>query len=417
MKRGFFHPVSLDLSKRLNDHGCDAFKLKPFYLDKYHYLIDSLYLRKVINKKAKWTDYQPVNAKVLERIVTPQCAVAVKNDLVSVRVLEKSRIPYRVGSHSMSYRFADEFRDADFKLIPISDEKLIRRIERQRFDDISAATRQHEGRKLIAASMARLRFDATGARKHILGCNYTSNDSRACRLVSVGMFEAREFFFTSDEQGRVYHNFTSLPSDLRRFATFEGRGLFAIDVGNCQPALLSRLYFADSAEKRRYVALVKENRFYGHLNAKLSLPYDLSDSAEKRKFKELVFHKIFYGSNWGEAVELTHVFRREFPRLFDSVRHAKERHHRDLPVALQKLEAETVIDGVASEFARKHIGETVCLISLHDCLVSTEEHVGELKAMIENAFLTLLEFAPPVRIEQFSADAVQPEFAETLIAA
>lgn len=417
MKKGFYIPSSLDLPKRLSDHGCDESKLKPFYLDKYHYLIDNLRLRKVINKQAKWTDYMPVNAKILERMVTPQCAAVVKNDLVKVGVLERSRKLYRVGSHSLSYRFGEEFRDADFKLIPISDEKLIRRIERQRLSDISAATCAHAGRKLIAASVARLTFDATGARQHILCADYASDEAKASRFVFVRMFEANEFFFTSDEQGRVYHNFTSLPSDLRPFATFEGRGLFAIDVGNCQPALLSRLYSADCAEKRRYVALVKENRFYGHLNAKLSLPYDLLDSTEKREFKQLVFHKIFYGSNWGGAVELTDVFRREFPKLFDAVWQAKKRRHRDLPVSLQKLEAETVIDGVASEFARKHVGETACLISLHDCLITTEEHVDELKAMIESAFHALLGFAPPVTVARFSNDVTEGEFGETLIAA
>jgi hypothetical protein len=417
MKQGFFIPSSLDLPKRLSDHGCDASKLKSFYQDKYHYLIDSLYLRKVINKQAKWTDYLSVNAKILERMVTPYCAATVKNDLVNVRVLEQSRKRYRIGKYSMSYRFTEEFRDAAFHLIPISDEKLIQRIERQRLCDISAATRAHAGRELIAASVERLTFDATGAREHSLSTDYPSEDARASRHLFVRMFEANEFFFTSDEQGRVYHNFTSLPSDLRRFATFEGRGLFAIDVGNCQPALLSRLYSADCEEKRRYVALVKENRFYGHLNAKLSLPYNLFDSTEKREFKQLVFHKIFYGSNWGKAVELTDVFRREFPKLFDAVRDAKKRRHRDLPVSLQKLEAETVIDDVASDFARKHAGETPCLISLHDCLITTEEHVEELKAMIESAFQALLGFAPPVTVTRFSQDVAKTECGEMLMAA
>ncbi len=77
--------------------------------------------------------------------------------------------------------------------------------------------------------------------------------------------------------------------------------------------------------------------------------------------------------------------------------------------------AETVIDGIASEFARKHIGENACLISLHECLITTEEHVEELKAFIESAFQLLVGFAPPVTVARFSDDAA--EFGETLIAA
>jgi hypothetical protein len=50
-------------------------------------------------------------------------------------------------------------------------------------------------------------------------------------------------------------------------------------------------------------------------------------------------------------------------------------------------------------------------------LITTEEHVDELKVMIESAFQALLGFAPPVTVSRFSHDAVQGEFGETLIAA
>lgn len=69
------------------------------------------------------------------------------------------------------------------------------------------------------------------------------------------------------------------------------------------------------------------------------------------------------------------------------------------------------------KFARKHVGETVCLISLHDCLMTTEEHVEELKAMIETAFRRLLGFVPPVTVQQICDDAAGVEFGETFIAA
>jgi hypothetical protein len=48
-------------------------------------------------------------------------------------------------------------------------------------------------------------------------------------------------------------------------------------------------------------------------------------------------------------------------------------------------------------------------------LITTEEHVGEWKAMIESVFQALFGFAPPVTVARFSED--DAECGETLIAA
>jgi hypothetical protein len=408
VKNYFYIPESLDLAKRLAERGYDPRYFRPLILDKFHYLIDHLYQTKVVQKNVRWETYLPIYSKVLELIVTPQWSASIKNILVAVGVLEENKsTSYRVGVTSKSYRFSAEFRNTRFRRVPIRSSTLMLKIERFRIERKKQLIEGHKGRTLIARSIEGLGFDTQAAREHVNESTYQKPHAPDSRRLLIDMFETRSFIFTGDEQGRVYHNFTSLPRDLRQFATFDGAGLFSVDVGCCQPALLSRLYPSKCKERDKYIGLIRDNRFYAYLNAQMSEPLDLSDDEQKHRFKELVFHKVFYGRNTSKATEITHIFRREFPVLYALVRKAKAKHHRNLPVALQRLEASTVIDGVSAAFAARHEGERVCLISLHDCLITTEQHVVELASMIREAFGKLLGFEPAVKTARISHDLVK----------
>lgn len=196
---------------------------------------------------------------------------------------------------------------------------------------------------------------------------------------------------------------------LRPFASYKGKPLWMADVSCCQPCLLSLLYEGDSDEKQRYIQVVKNSTFYSFLNERLSEPYDLSDEDTKRLFKQEVFHRIFYGSNWAKANELYQIFESEFPILVGLVRNAKWHHHRDLPVRLQTIEADFVINEVAAELASLHADEDFCLITVHDCLITTEEFIDECATQLRLAFKKRLGFEPTVKVKAITDPAVLRE--------
>ena len=80
----------------------------------------------------------------------------------------------------------------------------------------------------------------------------------------------------------------------------------------------------------------------------------------------------------------------------------KWRHHRALPLELHRRESKLVIDQVATEFAKNHAGEDVCLISIHDCLVTTDKHKEDVQGRLEKALRDELNFDVPVKIEPIS---------------
>src|SRR5207253_3163221 len=73
---------------------------------------------------------------------------------------------------------------------------------------------------------------------------------------------------------------------------------------------------------------------------------------------------------------------------------------------LQRLEAQIVVERVANEFARKYSALSPCLLSLHDSLISTDEYVGELQAMLEREFEATIGFRPKIKTKRFNAEPI-----------
>jgi hypothetical protein len=89
--------------------------------------------------------------------------------------------------------------------------------------------------------------------------------------------------------------------------------------------------------------------------------------------------------------------------LAELIRHEKRRHHRDLPVWLQRVEADIVINSVALAFAQRHAGEDLCLLSMHDCFITTEEHVDELKSLLASEYEKTIGFVPKISVKPLKA--------------
>ena len=425
-KRGFFIPENLDLPTLLREHGYVYFT-KDIHLDKFYYLIDRIYLDRHIRDGSDEDVYVPINAKVLESIVGKPFATRVKRTLVALKILEEDP-RYRRGRYSMGYRFGPAYRNSTFRLGPLRNQKLLNRISRNRDKIKNEVAGGHEGRILIARSLEGLEFDCEAATDFVSRQHYQKKGGQQRRFAVIELFRSDCHTFSCDAAGRLYHALTTCSRDLRQFVAWRGKPLFAADVSNSQPALHSLLYKAHCAEKERFIELVSANRFYAFINSKLAQPVDLEDEDQKTALKRDIFHRIFYG--WPHQVprsEAARVFAEHFPHLDDEIKSVKWDGIYDrqqltyLPVMLQKVEADLVINRVATDLSRVHAGEEFCLISIHDCLVTTEENIEEVKSMLCAAFQEKLGFLLPVKVRRITREAVsatkQPQDLSVSVAA
>ncbi len=328
----------------------------------------------------------------------------VKLGIIEEKVSGPGKGRFRPGKNSIEYRFCQEYRGRKFRRVPIHDRKLDSRIERHRLNRDAKAIGTSNAREFIRQNvMNGLEMDVAAAREYVLAKEYADDNQKTRRLIIIDLFERKGHGFSTDSAGRYYHILTSLPRDLRRFVTWKGHGLFAIDVSNCQPALHATLYKEECWEKTRFIDLVSTNQFYGHLNAQLEHPYDLESDEEKGILKGEVFHHVFYGSpHVLQKAPLTRIFEEEFPILAELMREKKWRFKKDLPVQMQELEANIVLNRIAEEIICDRTPDDFCLISIHDCLVTTEENVEEVKQAMERKFEEALGFRLPVKAAPLS---------------
>ena len=409
MRETLFIPVDLDLPELLKQAGLNDL-LTVARCDKLHYLIDRLYLG-VVAMMYGWTSFVPINSQVLADVLGSRDAPKVKKALLDVGIIEvlrtKGREWYQPGERSKSYRFTKRFRKAPFHAVPIQNRRFKHLLERKRAARLARAIGDDSVRKLIADSIQKLDFDFDAASAFLDSTSFETDNVRIAYEYAVDSFRNREWLFVPDGQGRLYHNWSQMARRLRRFASYRGKPLWMADVSACQPCLLSLLYKEDCKEKEFYVDVVRNNRFYSFLNERLGTPFNLVNESEKKAFKQEVFHRVFYGSNRAKQTELREVFDSAFPTLSSLVRAAKRKHHRDLPVLLQSIEADIVINDVATGLATSFAASDMCLITVHDCIVTTEEYVYEVADRLKAAFAGRLGFVPNVKVARVTAQQIE----------
>lgn len=421
--KDYYVPENLDLGALLKKNGDEKLSA-PMNLDRFYYLIDHIYLALVFRSKTYGKEdekpYVPVNHRVLEKVLTTRWAGIIKRKLIELNILEENpvkhgKVNYLPHVESKRFRFTDKYVNATFRQVPAANKRLLAKIEARRLQRNEQVVQGHDGRTLIKQSVESIDFDSDAARQYLAHQSYDTERQGRCREAVVEHFENNCHSFSSDGAGRFYHIFTRCPRDLRPFATFNGQGLYEIDVSDCQPALHTTLYPDNSDEKEKFVGIVSMGQFKQFINSKLLKPFDLSVPAQRQEFKGELFHHVFYGSAYvTKESEVAKVFKIEFPELAAIIKELKQPTNKKLPVHMQHLEASVVIDKVASRLSHAHANdEDFCLISIHDCLATTFPHIEEVKQAIVNGFAELLGFELSVKVKPLTkalpvAEQLQP---------
>ena len=387
----------------LRERGLERFNNAKF-IAKCFYFIDRLYLRRVIQNKER-TSYLPFNSANLRRVVNPRSAKDVKNVLIALHVIESlkhdGRETYTPGLISKCYRFTEAY-SGKFHAVPVPDFQLLRRIRALQARLSVKEIANHPGKDLIYRSVLNVDFNLDGAKRFIEGTSFPNQHSRNWHNYCVEIMGSKDLGnsrLTSRAAFTIH--FLICPANCGSSPVSKGRGFFRWTCRARTPAWPLRSTEAIPG-KGMNISLFLVGGLIGHLNACAGHSCDISDGAERSQFKEQVFRRVFYSPNRFAEHPLWNAFNDEFPELAGEIWKAKENHQRDLAIFLQRMEAAIVIDGIASKFAERHRGQDICLISIHDCFLTTAEFVMEVQEMLREGYEEVIGFRPIVKIKPIS---------------
>lgn len=349
------------------------------------------------------------------------------------------RFPYRVGERSFGFRLAARFIDDKHVRVPATDQRLIgrlsafhKRAELERQDRILPVHRA------LAKQQLRLRIHGDKARGILAGLPRESNPFDTQGIL-VRDIENREFHSNVGRYGRMSNNITNLKRELRDTLHVGRRKLVNVDLSCAQPAFISRIMQNGTADDRTktlidsnriernsdrqtgrregrgsiydsspsvrvhydssrsqshfpdsdvelYRQQVQTGQFYDYMAAKLR-EYGISREDFKRRFLADVVAKrkaSAGGSEYPSVVEAT--FRELFPNVYRYIRQVNRDgwEHANLIRLLQRAESELVIETVAADLVTRF--PRMFLITLHDAIYTTDEHLGQVEKAFQRAF-------------------------------
>jgi len=355
------------------------------WLFKFLFVISSIYFKRVTNKKYTKEDFIPLRQVTLGKFILEKNVKKVRDTLIDLGIIECD-FTYCIGKKAMGYRLTPEYR-----------ESKVRAITTNREISTTSIRASKENHRHILNSLERVTI-APGTDEALQGLCSASIDAFNSGLISRDWIQEKRWFFAEDEKtGRVFHNVANFKKELRAYLRFNGEPMVEVDIANCQPLLLFNFYpDKKSAEAIRYRELVENGRFYELLQSLLNQP-------DREKVKTPFITFLFAKSHW--IIPVGEAFKKEFPELAKVIATEKREEHNALAIALQKLEADLVINQVVG-ICKK---ENIPTVTIHDSLLTLPAHVERVKRILEEECQRLYSISATVKTKELT-EPLQTEY-------
>lgn len=256
---------------------------------------------------------------------------------------------------------------------------------------------------------------------------------------------------------RLHNRITSLPSWLRKLVTINGRRLVEIDIANCQPLIMAAVVVwwwrkqqkqqtrskngphpssahsgrrqkkptvsvGDSSlsdrdqlpdDLKEYIVLCESGQLYEKLMREIGLcpggllehtrPTNLKAKGRQPWMRDVV-------------VALAEAFSRLFPHVTKAVRAMKSapkgstKDYTELVKRMQRLESSLMLEHVVGE---ELMEKNIPLVTVHDCIMTTPEHVETVISAIERQFRKQIGMNPTVTVGSTATDETLKPFKAT----
>ena len=300
---------------------------------------------------------------------------------------------YRINSEVLSLKNQQRYELTTVAAVRIRKADLTKRKT-----DFAKTSEVHQK---IVQSIDGLTFDYSAAIKFV--ASLPDGETKDHRKNVIGLFIVGETEWTTDAQGRNYTLMVSVPRNLRQFFSYGNQPLWVADISSSQPLLHALLYPTESDEKKKYLSIVEEGRFWKFMNDANGGTVDLDDADARSELKAEVFQEVFYSyseSQSGSPKPFATIFQREFPVLWSEIVSTKRtvgpKQSGPLAKAMQTTEAEAVADAIVSLKDKPYP-----LISIHDAIVTTEAGVADVQRSIKESFAKV-GLTPPLSVKRLT---------------
>jgi len=429
------------------------------FITKCYILISRLYIEQFRSGK-KQGQYDvlrhgvQLHSKLMQSYLGTRDSGRVKTILRELSIIEYNEKDFIANKKSITYRLKEQFWNSKFCVVEKYDKRVVATLckSNQKLIHQICSREERQGYKKIYASLDQLSFDSDAAENYVIlhkekyekdyhesetDGKLTKRNGFHHRIWVIDGIKNKSLLRKDDLMGRCYHELTYLTKDLRQFLSFRGTPLYQCDVRSCQISLLASLYSEKTEEYYKFVTLLEEGRFMEWLNIESGGVFNDADgNFLKGDLKYAFFKYIEFGSpNYiryekdkvkaASYKALVNAMRRNFPQMMNIIEEAKkpnsdvskvvlkynpEVKFKDgkkrkalafLPLLMQREEVSIILEGVAAEFASKFPEENIILVSVHDCLVTTQEYIEEVANLMKMFFLKKMGFNASLKIERF----------------
>lgn len=426
---------------------------------KYHkdYFLYLVHLITDIQSKNKDVEYNfvPFYSPLIQRRVRKYRDYL--NYLVENKVLEE-RKQYIVGKQSRGFCFSSKYQ-TEIKRAFITKKTLIKSIlefisiePKETCEDSINFEPENNLGYLLKWYNHKLTIDFKGAKsyledlrsqdeKHFLD-KYKAMSRFNSRYIVLLKLQRQEFIHTIDSTaGRLHTVLTQLKGDLRQFVKYDGKPLVAIDVTNSQPYLSTvffnqnkyksnklleriRLYnksykinmnhqnftpyflekkikeFAKLDDVVSFIEIVKSGQLYEKFGELLSSKGLINqDDPIRKQAKKIIFSSIFSPNQSIAYNQPMQIFKDNFPNVYEIYRSIKQSEHRTLACVLQNLEADLVLHQACKIISE--LRPNAPLFTLHDAIITTDEHKYFVKEILHNVLLNAIGIPPNLKFEEW----------------
>jgi len=348
-----------------------------------------------------------LNAQHLSKILTTKLYKKILDDLLRAKVIEKNN-HYLPGKKSRSYRLTDAYINCTYRKIECGNINFSNKIYKLKEITLSPIHKE------IKNNLKDFHFDFESAIKLLesqYGSGELNNHQYIQQKIVIENINDRGYLTVSKKTGRIFHNFTNLKKEYRKFIYIpSGEPLIEVDISNSQPlffsALLSGnvnisnfnfqnnqtrfeyLYKADQCEKDKFTYFATEGILYPYLSIEVAEDLD--------SLKKNVFSVLFSKPHWISSFKSS--FSHEFPSITKFIDEFKKENHSDFAILLQSLESNFIIQNVAPKLLEMKIN----FIPIHDSFLVPEAKTARVVNVMKTTFLEKYNLPLTIKFKKYS---------------
>ncbi len=403
-------PVNLDLDTLVIQAGLEEAWRSKKGQSKLAVAVHLIMIGHQFDRRLETSGYWvPIDSRVLVRLLGPKYSASVMRTLAGLGVIEINGT-YSAGRFSKSYRLARQYASSPARLVEFHDVIISRKLRKE--DDVrtSDAIRGNSPRAAVWQSLQAVSVTPEALSKAADSSSLTPRQ-HASRVLAIRNFACNLLWLRADEtSGRVFHNVTQCPRDLRPLLTIDGEPTAEVDLSAAQFFFALSLYHADHPERTHFASVVTGEDFYAWLfnqlpfvsrkrwGGELAAWADRS-SDHRDRFKRHVIQHVLYDTVKEKPRTVFTALGEAFPWLGAELAmlRATKAGASALGVQLQRYEAELMIGRVVPRIHSELAG---CKpVTIHDGILCQRRFAGDVRRIVEEESRAVFGVAARVRVK------------------